>query len=216
MLMQSSSRPPPHLLRLSPLPMQPRLPSSPPHRLLKNQCPRLQLNPRQLLRVVRRVAPRGTRKLRRLPVRCPPAAWSCLKPDPARSTPRLPWIQTHPSRLLEACSAENQSLTADPQAAPAATSAPEALPRPANSPADRVPSIPPAARPAVLPETVPAQAHVPVSARVPALRLALAASAARVPAQAALRPPAKRPVRSAPLPAVAAAARSTPKPKKAR
>ena len=63
-----------------PLPLNPwqlpqRLPSKPPLRLLKKQPPRLQPNPQPLLRAPRRVAPRGTRKPRRPPVRCPPAAW---------------------------------------------------------------------------------------------------------------------------------------------
>jgi len=190
--------------------------------------PKLRLTPaqrRQLQRVLRRVARPAIRTLHRQRLPCPPAAWSCPKPDPARSTRRP--IQSNPCPLRApgiwppAFNAASRSSTAGLLAALALipSARREALQDNTRPEQVRVPSILPGLHREDTPDQValsppvhgPALAHGPASERP-----VRAASAAR-PVLAALRPPARRLVRSERRPAEAAAdARSTQRPKRAR
>ena len=218
--------------RLRPL----RLPLHPsprfPRRKLKSRPsalkPKLRLTPAQRLqlqRVLRRVARPATRTLRRQPLPCPPAAWSCPKPDPARSIRRP--IQSNPRPPREqvirplAFNAASQSSTAGPLLALALIpSARQEVPQDNTLPEPvRVPSIllAPLQEATLDQVALPLQAPAPVMARGPALEHPVRAALVAHPVLAALRPPARRLVRNERRPAEAAAdARSTPRPKKVR
>jgi len=238
LLLPASLRPPLTWLRLPPLRLSRRRlplrllqkPSQPQRR--QTRQPSLLRRSSRPLPLQRIIARRAKRAPHRQPVRCPSAGWSCPKLGPARSIRRPSRIQPPRSKAREArppapaFSAASRSSTATPPAVPAVarSALPEALPDKVNSPqAVPAPSIPRAQRPAAMPGPVDL-ARLVAPTRVPVLARGLAldqpvrvASAARDPAPAALRQPARRPARSAPPPVdVAAARRSTPRPRKAR
>jgi hypothetical protein len=208
------------------------LPPSPrsPHRKLKSlpSTLKLRLTPawrQQARRVFRRVARQATRTPRRQPLPCPPAAWSCPKPGPAQSTKRPTRLKPHPPQAPgikpQAFNAASRSSTVGLPEAPALihNGLREALQDSTRPERARVPSILPAPRREAMPDLValPFLAPVPVLAHGPALERPVQAASEVRPAPEALRPPARRLVRSERRPAEAAAdARSIPRPKKAR
>jgi hypothetical protein len=171
-----------------------------------------------LPRMPRCIAPWATPTLLRPQPPCRRAAWSCPKPDLARFTRRPRWFPSctlrRPATWLAAFSAASPSLIAAPRALRAATfSAPPAAHQGSILAAPvRVPSILPAPAPALTlaperPEHVPALAH--------ALALDHPAPAARL-VRVALRPPAKRRVRSVHQRAAVVDVPSTPRRRKAQ
>jgi hypothetical protein len=218
----SPLRLPLHLYPRFPLPLQ-RLKSRP-----SVPQPSLRLTPaqrRQARCVFQRGARQATRTLPRQLLPCPPAAWSCPKPDPARSTRRPMRLKPYPSQALEiwlpAFNAASRSSTAGPLAAlaPIPNARREALQDSIRPELAHVPSIRPAPRREATPDqaALPPPEPVPVLAHGPALERPVRAALAAHPVLAALRPQARRLVRSERHPAEAAADdRSTPRPKKAR
>ena len=218
--------------RLSPLRLPLLLSPRFPHRKPKSHPlvlkPKLRSTPTQyqrVLRVFRRVARPDTLTLPRQHLPCPPAAWSCHKPAPARSTRRpirlQPNLPPAPGIWPPAFNAASRSSTVGPLRALALIpSAHRAVLQDSIRPVPaRGPSILPAPLREVTPDQVALQlpAHALVIARGPALERPVQAALVAHPVLAVLRPPARRLVRSERRPAEAAAvARSTQRPKKAQ
>jgi hypothetical protein len=164
---------------------------------------------------------KGHTHTHRPPRRCLPGAWSCRKPGLGRFTPRPLWLTFRPRPTRNSRwwhSARQAHLRPQPAlhrpwfVSPAHPRRPS---RPGPGPAVRVPSTPRALALAVM----PAQAQRAHPVLVPHWRASrlwtlLAPAAHHVPA--ALRQPARPRARSARPPVAAAAARSIPKPRKAR
>jgi hypothetical protein len=203
-----------------------------PHRKLKSRPSALKLKLRlmparrqQARHVSRRAALQATRTPHRQPLPCLPAAWLCPKPGLARSIRRPIQLHPHPPQALEirppAFNAASRSSTAGPLEALALipNALREALQDSIRPERARVPSILPALHREATPDQVvlPLLAPAPVMARGPALERPVPADSAARHVLAALRPPARRLVRSERRPAEAEVdARSTPRPKKAR